>query len=393
MAKGMEDTTFYQYNRLVSLNEVGSSPSLFGVSPDAFHAGNQDRARCWPHAMLAGSTHDSKRSADVRARISALSEIPGEWQRAVSRWRKLTHGHHSGPGPSRNDEYLLYQTLIGIWPFDPPGPEDLDGLLQRTEAFMLKAGREAKEHSSWINPDDAYEEATRGFLRALLAPSDAFMQDFLWLHGRVARAGACTSLSQQLLRLTAPGVPDFYQGSELWDFSLVDPDNRRPVDYAARRAALDAIKAMHEGLGAAACARTLLGRMQDGWIKLYLIWKTLDCRRRREALFREGDYLALEVRGQRARHACAFARRFRGERVVVVVPRLLCGLMGETAGPPLGEPAWGDTWVELPPAFADDPWTHVLTDEGVSLEEREGAMGFALAELFRILPCGLVLAR
>ncbi|HEX7972264.1 MAG TPA: malto-oligosyltrehalose synthase, partial [Thiobacillus sp.] len=235
MAKAVEDTTCYQYTRLLALNEVGADPRRFGVSLAAFHRENQERARRWPHTMLASSTHDSKRSEDVRARIGALSEMPGAWHQALLRWRKLNRSKSrklaTERAPSRNDEYLLYQTLLGIWPFETPDAAGLARLSERVEAYMLKAVREAKVHSSWINPNADYEDATRDFVRALLSPepSNLFLRDFLPLQQQVARVSAFSSLAQLLLKLASPGVPDIYQGNELWDFSLVDPDNRRAV--------------------------------------------------------------------------------------------------------------------------------------------------------------------
>ncbi len=396
MAKAVEDTTFYQYNRLLALNEVGAEPHRFGVSLAAFHRENQERARRWPHAMLAGSTHDSKRSEDVRARLAALSEMPDEWHRALSRWSKLNRSKRrkldSGRAPSRNDEYLLYQTLLGIWPFEAADADALAGLAQRAEAYMIKAVREAKVHSSWINPNADYEAATGDFVRALLAPepNNLFLRDFVPFAQRVARVGAFNSLAQLLLRLASPGVPDLYQGSELWDFSLVDPDNRRPVDYAQRQAALQAIRAACAGRGEAACAGELLDRLQDGQIKLYLTWKALALRRACEPLFRDGDYLPLKTHGTRAEQLCAFARHAAGEILVVLVPRLFGSLMGEDGRLPVGDAVWGDTWVELPPERLHAQWLNVLTGQTVGMQAMGEAHGLRLAQVFERFPYGLL---
>jgi len=397
MAKAVEDTTFYQYNRLVSLNEVGSDPHRFGVSLAAFHRENQERARRWPHALLASSTHDSKRSEDVRARISALSEMPATWHKALQRWSRFNRGKCRklalGRAPCRNDEYLLYQTLLGMWPFGPVGVAALAQLSDRVEAYMLKAVREAKQNSSWINPNSEYEEATRDFVRALLSPepSNLFLGDFLPLQQRVARIGAFNSLAQVLLKLTAPGVPDLYQGNELWDFSLVDPDNRRPVDYEARREALRGIRALLAEKGASGCAQALLGTLQNGWIKLYLIWKTLEFRRESESLLRDGDYLPLKAHGTHAEQVCAFARQFGGETLLVVVPRLFGGLMGDDSLTPVGRQVWGDTWVELPFERVHDRWGNVLTDDTVDAQVMGEGRGFELAEVFATFPYALLL--
>ncbi|KIO47904.1 malto-oligosyltrehalose synthase [Nitrosospira sp. NpAV] len=402
-AKAVEDTTFYQYNRLVSLNEVGGEPQRFGVSLAAFHRENQERARRWPHALLATSTHDNKRSEDVRARISVLSEMPDEWNRALSRWSKLNRGSRrkleTGYAPSRNDEYLLYQTLLGVWSTSPaqsgtPDPVELARLSERVEGYMLKVGREAKEHSSWINPNTVYEEAVRDFVRALLSSGHAnlFLRDFLPFQERIARVGAFNSLSQLLLKLTSPGVPDIYQGNEVWDFSLVDPDNRRTVDYAARHAALRAIKTMHAEKGAATCAQHLIENPEDGRIKLYLTWRTLTFRRECELLFRDGGYLPLKAHGARAQQVCAFARHLGDETLLVMVPRLLGGLLGEHGRMPVGKSVWGDTWLELPPERMHEKWDNILTGEAFSLQTLAGTHGFSLAQLFGTFPYALLRA-
>ncbi|MGE5318699.1 MAG: malto-oligosyltrehalose synthase [Hyphomicrobiaceae bacterium] len=396
MAKAVEDTTFYQYNRLVSLNEVGADPHHFGISLAAFHRENQERARHWPHALLASSTHDSKRSEDVRARISVLSEMPGVWYKALQRWNKLNRSKCRqltlGRAPSRNDEYLLYQTLLGVWPFEPAGVKALAQLAERVEAYMLKAVREAKRHSSWINPNSEYEEATRDFVRALLSPepSNLFLGEFLPLQQRIARVGAFNSLAQLVLKLTSPGVPDFYQGNELWDFSLVDPDNRRPVDYEARREALGEIRILLAQKGASGCAQALLDTLQDGRIKLYLIWRILTLRSETEPLFRDGDYLPLKVHGAHAERVCAFARKFGGETLLVVVPRLLSGLMGDKGKTPVGRAVWGETWVELPAEPMPDQWRNILIEETVDTHAVGDGRGLELARIFATFPYALL---
>ncbi len=398
MAKAVEDTTFYQYNRLLVLNEVGAEPHRFGVSLAAFHHENQARARRWPHAMLAGSTHDSKRSEDVRARLAALSEMADEWRRALSRWSKLNRSKRrrmdTARAPCRNDEYLLYQTLLGIWPFEAADAESLAQLSERIEVYMTKAAREAKVNSSWMNPNADYEAATGDFVHALLAPepNNLFLRDFVPFAQQVARVGAFNSLGQLLLRLTSPGVPDLYQGSELWDFSLVDPDNRRPVDYAQRQAALQSIRTACAERGEAACAGELLERLQDGQIKLYLTWKTLALRRECEVLFRDGDYLPLKTHGARAEQLCAFARHATGETLVVLVPRLFGSLMGEDGRLPVGDGVWGDTWVELPPERMHEQWDNVLTGQAINMQALGEAHGLLVAQVFDRFPYALLRA-
>ncbi|SFU64982.1 malto-oligosyltrehalose synthase [Nitrosospira multiformis] len=397
MAKAMEDTTFYQYNRLVSLNEVGNEPQRFGVSLAAFHRENQERASHWPHAMLSTSSHDSKRSEDVRARISVLSEIPDQWARALKRWNRLNRSSRRELGntcaPSSNDEYLLYQILLGIWPFDAPHGEELAALSDRVVAYMRKAAREAKVSSSWINPDSEYEAAMQDFVHALLSeqPNNLFLRDFLAFQQRVAWVGAFNSLSQVLLKLTSPGVPDIYQGNETWDFSLVDPDNRRPVDYTARRRSLQAIRSMHAEEGPGACAQHLMENLRDGRIKLYLTWKALTFRREHEQLFREGDYLPLKAHGDCSEHVCVFARRRGNEILVVAVPRLLGRLIGEQHRFPVGKSIWTDTWVELPSDELREKWVNVLTGEILAAQRTEEACRrFGLAPLFGTFPYALL---
>ena len=269
MAKGVEDTAFYRYNRLLSLNEVGGDPSAFGASVAEFHQDAVARTRRWPSALLSSSTHDTKRSEDVRARISALSELPREWRAAVNRWSRMNRRHktrlHGQAAPDRNDEYHLYQTLVGVWPFDDAVPDAT--LRERVTEYMIKAVREAQVHTSWVNPDEAYEAALTNFVSALLdpGPENAFLDDFRSFIPPVMRIGAFSSLAQQLLKLTAPGVPDIYQGTELWDFSLVDPDNRRPVDYERRNALLDELLANPPSPDRAA---ELLADLPSGRIKL-----------------------------------------------------------------------------------------------------------------------------
>ena len=393
MAKALEDTTFYQYNRLVSLNEVGGDPRRFGASLAAFHQENQERARRWPHAMLASSTHDSKRSGDVRARISVLSEWPEAWAQAIARWSRLNRPkQETGQAISANDEYLLYQTLLGVWPFAALDPQGLAELTGRVEAYMLKTGREAKVHSSWLNPDAEYEEATRAFVRKLLAPESGnpFLRDFQAFQEPLARVGALNSLAQQLLKLTSPGVPDIYQGTELWDFSLADPDNRRSVDYPQRQAALESLQALHAEKGAALCARQLLDHLPDGRIKLYLIWKILACRREQEATFRDGAYLPLAVGGRRAENVVAFARQLGSEALVVVTPRLIGGLLGMEGELPVGEAVWEDTWIEVPPESISREWTNLLTDEKFTAQDLGEGQGLLLGALFRDFPYALL---
>ena len=330
MAKGVEDTAFYVFNRLAALDEVGGDPGRFGVSPEEFHRRCQDTAAHWPRTMLTLSTHDTKRSGDVRARLYLLSEIPERWADAVRRWFAHNARHRHGGVPDANTEYLLYQTLVGAWPLDR----------ERATAYMEKAAREAKTHTTWHRPDPAWEAALRRFIADLDADAD-FQRDLAEIAAPLVGPGRVNSLAQTLLELAAPGVPDLYQGCELWTSSLVDPDNRRPVDYALRRRLLARLPG--------ASPEEVMAGMEEGLPKLWLVRQALHLRRRRPHCFGPGaGYLPLPVSGTRAAHALAFTRA--GE-VAVAIPRLVLGLAGD----------WGDTTIELPPERGQ--WWHELTGE------------------------------
>lgn len=390
MAKGMEDTCFYRYNRLVALNEVGGDPRRFGFSVAAFHAASQDRAKNWPHTLLATSSHDSKRSEDVRVRIDALSEMPAAWRLNLRRWRRMNRRHKRMVGgrlaPSADDEYLFYQTLVGIWPLEEVDEPGLAGLRERVAQYMLKAAREAKVSTSWINRNDEYERALIHFVEAVLASlaGNPFLADFVPAQMPIARIGMFNSLSQTLIKIASPGVPDFYQGSELWDFNLVDPDNRRPVDYARRMGVLEAL----QPAAGDDAASELLSCMQDGRIKLHVIRRALALRRSLSALFERGDYLALAAVGDKAEHVCAFARH--GERLAIAIaPRLIARLLGEAAAP-IGPLVWGDTRIELPAEWARSTLRNVFTGERVQPREDDGAVWLALHETLADFPVALL---
>jgi malto-oligosyltrehalose synthase len=405
-AKGIEDTALYRFNRLVSLNEVGGEPDLFGSSVSAFHTDAQYRARHWPHEMLTTSTHDTKRSEDVRARIAVLSEMPAEWRRSVDRWRRFnrTRRREVGgmPAPSADDEYLFYQTLLGTWPLAEPDEAGLDAYRRRIAAYMLKAAREAKARTSWAAADPEYEDALLQFIRAALERREAnlFLADFCALNRRIVRFGLLNALSQTLLKLTAPGVPDVYQGNELWDFSLVDPDNRRPVDYDARRGLLARLAAARTANAPA--ARTPIDEMVDDIAdprcKLFLHARVLELRRRDPELFQRGEYLPLQVTGRRAPHLCAFARRLDGRLAVVLAPRLYLKLMGaESAGAegpprlPLGAEVWGDTAVRLPSDTAA-PLRGVLDGAQVPRNSGGGPPAISAASALQSFPVALLMS-
>jgi (1->4)-alpha-D-glucan 1-alpha-D-glucosylmutase len=392
-AKGMEDTAFYRYNRLVSLNEVGGNPRCFGLSLSAFHHASLDRARYWSHTLLATSTHDNKRAEDVRTRIDAISEFPDEWWARLQRWRRINRRRkrqvEGAAAPSANDEYLLYQALVGTWPLDKVSEETLGPYRARIEAYMLKAAREAKVHTSWTTPKEQYESALRSFIAEILSRPERnpFIADFMPFAARVARIGMFSSLSQVALKIASPGVPDFYQGNELWDDSLVDPDNRRPVDYARRREMLQALKQRF------ACdpgrqteeARRLVERMEDGAIKLYVTWRGLALRRERRALFTHGEYLPIETRGEHADRVCAFARTDGEQTAIVAAPRLI-GRLAVDSGAPLGVAAWGDTAVAVPKRLAGC-YRNIYTQEEIRLDED---VPLPVARLLNVFPVALL---
>ncbi|MGA9508672.1 MAG: malto-oligosyltrehalose synthase [Candidatus Sulfotelmatobacter sp.] len=397
MAKGLEDTAFYRYNRLVSLNDVGSDLHRFGTTTADFHKANQERLRDWPHTMLATSTHDSKRSEDVRARIDVLSEMPGLWRLRVRDWRRFNRVHRSKvndkPAPSPNDEYLLYQTLIGAWPLEPSQSEnDWRNFSERIENYMLKAIREAKQNTSWINRNGEYETAVSSFVKALLSPDEQnrFMNDFVPFQRRIAHIGLWNSLSQTLLKLTCPGVPDIYQGNDLWDFSLVDPDNRRPVDYERRRQVFKRIRRLNGETNSASTAE-LMETPEDGCLKLYVIWKTLCLRKEYPELFRMGDYVPLEVWGAKANHAVAFIRKFESTSLLVIVPRLVSGILNGSERPTARSEVWKDTRIQLPACVCNRTYRNMFAAETLPVEKTETGSAIYLSSALASFPVALYL--
>lgn len=397
MAKGLEDTSFYIYNRLVSLNDVGFDPRSFGISSNAFHQVNRQRLLDWPHAIVTTSTHDSKRSEDVRVRINVLSEVADDWRMHLARWRRINRsrkrqldGRHA---PSSNDEYLLYQILVGSWPLEPLDAEGLVAFCERIEAYMLKAVREAKMDTSWINPNEDYEEAVRHFVHALVKDPErnAFLADFIPFQKRIARFGLLNSLSQTLLKMTIPGIPDIYQGNELWAFELVDPDNRSPVDYQQCRDFLqNIIQKTSNSNELNQIVQDFVEHIEDGVAKLYLIWKTLTLRRRLPRLFADGDYAGLETRGQQADHVCAFARYLEGKEIIVVTTRWFARLLAGTDKLWPESSDWGDTTIELTDSVQAESYSDVLTDTRYYPVKEGDARFFRAADLLAAFPMALL---
>jgi (1->4)-alpha-D-glucan 1-alpha-D-glucosylmutase len=357
-AKAVEDTACYRYGRLLSRNEVGSDPGEFALSVEAFHAANLERSQHFPHAMLATATHDHKRGEDVRARLAVLSEIAQDWSATLRAWSTLNAPHrrafdgkpvssvgqdttyHWAPGPAA--EAMLYQTLVGCWPPDlqPDDEAGVKELAERVAQWQLKALREAKLQTNWLAPDEGYEAACRDFLFDILAPQrrDGFLKALSAFVTRIGRAGALNSLQQTVLRLASPGIPDLYQGTELWDFSLVDPDNRRPVDFAKREAWLVQTPPSE-----------FLPSWRDGRVKLAVVQRVLALRAHLPELLSQSEYLPLAVRGKHASSVIAFARRHGNAWAVVIASRLAAGLLGDDGDLPMVDPAkWEDTALEMP---------------------------------------------
>jgi (1->4)-alpha-D-glucan 1-alpha-D-glucosylmutase len=395
MAKGLEDTAFYIYNRLVSLNDVGGTPGRFGTPLEVFHGQNLERLKNFPHAMITTDTHDSKRGEDLRARVAALSEIPERWQKSLARWNRLNRKKavllEGQSVPDRNEEYLLYQTLLGAWPFGEMDPAGWEVFRTRIREYLVKAAREAKVNTSWNSPNQGYEAALASFVDSVLAPGggNAFLADFIPFQKLVAHYGIFNSLSQSLLKMASPGVPDFYQGTELWDFSLVDPDNRGQVDYRVRSLALAGLRAREAEVGPGKLLGELLASPQDGLVKLYLIFRVLNYRRANRELFETGDYLPLEAPGDRARNLCAFARRSGSKSVLAVVPRFPATLAPELGQVPLGERAWLESCLVLPEGGAGR-YRNVITGELLESVECSGKAGLPLALVFASAPVALL---
>jgi (1->4)-alpha-D-glucan 1-alpha-D-glucosylmutase len=364
MAKGLEDTTFYVVNPLVSVNEVGGDcngpETHFGV--EQFHQRNQRRLAETPHSMNATSTHDTKRSEDVRARINVLSELPSEWTQSLKRWFRW---FKTESAPDMNEQMLIYQAMLGAWPIES----------SRVRQYVTKALREAKTHTNWLKVNTEYEDKVMGFIDSLYG-EQVFMNDFNRFHRKIAWFGALSSLSQVVLKIASPGVPDIYRGTELWDFSLADPDNRRPVEFESRTAMLDQLKKGRS-------VEDLLRNWADGGIKMFMIWKALTLRRTEEELFQTGEYIELKADGACQEHVVAFARRLRNRWCIAVVPRLLVK-MSRSGVPPLGSRVWKDTTVPLP-EDAPPRWKNIYTGEMVFTP-------LGLSEVFKTFPFGLLVA-
>ena len=380
-AKGAEDTAFYRYGRLLCLNEVGGDPAIFGTPPRTFHAQARERGEVWPHSMLSTSTHDTKRGEDTRARIAVLSEMPQTWAAYLSLWGRLARAYEhdlsetnfSGKAPTTGDQMIFFQNLLGVWPLDG----NLTHFPERLKAAMLKSVREAKLYTSWAAPDSAYEDALSSFIDQLLSAPE-FVSSVQELHKRISPYGAQNSLSAALVRLTAPGVPDTYQGSEGWNQSLVDPDNRRPVEYARLSRLLRRIEERH-AKSPLALAEELLSRYHNGGVKLLTTWAALAARQAYPELFSRGQYHALSG----GKHALAFSRQLGQLTAVTVAPRLTYTLTKEQVPWALGE-SWGSRTLSLP----SGRYRNVITGERFKVRGDKAP----LAKLLEFFPAALLIS-
>ncbi len=398
-AKGVEDTAFYRYNRLIALNEVGGEPQVFGESADTFHQKNIRRLAAWPHSMVATSTHDTKRSEDVRARVAVLAELPQEWAQATRRWRTLNRKHLQEIGgrmaPDANEEYLLYQTLLGSWPLAPMSPAERQDYAQRIEDYMIKAVHEAKVNSGWMDPHSAWEDAVKKFVHTILKPGrqNRFLENFEPLAQRIAQLGMVNALAQTVLKLTIPGVPDIYQGQELWDFSLVDPDNRRAVDYDTRVRLLESLPARDAAAAGGPAAlpaaedaswKPRLEDWQDGRMKLFITQKILAFRRENPLLFQAGAYTPVKVEGAQSECCLAFHRQHEGTSLLVIVPRFT----SRVGTPPVGD-CWGDTTlVDLPSTCGENEYNDLFTGRNLP-----SAASLPLAQALAEFPVAMYISR
>jgi (1->4)-alpha-D-glucan 1-alpha-D-glucosylmutase len=387
MAKGLEDTLFYVYNRLLSLNEVGGEPAKFGLSKGDFHIFLNSRQANWPMSLNATSTHDTKRGEDARARIDVLSEVPSQFFIEIKKWSRLNLKKrktvNSKLVPNRNEEYYIYQALIGSFPFNRT---EVPEFTNRLTHHMTKAVREAKVNSSWISPNLQYEKGVASFVTELLELNkrNAFLHEFMPFQKKIAFCGFLNSLSQTLIKITSPGIPDFYQGTELWDLNFVDPDNRRQVDFQKRQRYLDEIQNLKSTE-----VSGLLSSFEDGRVKIFEINKALEVRNKKRTLFQEGSYIPLRIKGSLRNHVIAFCRKKETSYVVIIAPRFLVNLTDMQRLP--FSDAWKDTFVCLPKG-ASKEWNEIFTGKSLVSKKSGPDEGFYVAELLQIFPVALLLS-
>ena len=392
MAKGIEDTAYYRHPLLLAMNEVGGDPQCRGISTEALHRANETRLREHPRSVLATSTHDTKRGEDARYRLCVLTEIDRTWNDCLGRWRRLKSRRRDAAIIGGTQEYLLLQSLLGIWPLHPAAQESAE-LRQRLEEYAVKAAREAKQQTSWLEPDADYEEMLRQYVAVLLPVSrnTGFARYFRPVLDQVTWFGMLNGLSATVLKFTAPGVPDTYQGNELPAFVLVDPDNRRQPDLQAHAGILDGIARSVEATSLAATAAALLHSWQDGRLKLFITWRLLGVRSASPALFDGGSYLPLAVAGEQAAHLCAYARVAADCTLLVVVSRWAATLVRGAIAAPLGHDDWGDTNITLPAEVPAGAYADVFTGRVLQADKSSGNLQLKAAALFETLPVAVLL--
>lgn len=378
MAKGFEDTVLYVYNRLLSLNEVGGRPDRFGTSLKEFHSFNRKRGNLYPHSLSATSTHDTKRGEDVRARINVLSEIPLEWGRSLKQWNKINRGKKRTVNgrnvPDGNDEYFIYQTLIGAFPFYK---SEYPAFIERVKDYIIKAVREAKVRTAWLKPDTEYEDACISYVEEILREENQFLEEFVPFQKKVSHYGIFNSLSQTLIKITSPGVPDFYQGTELWDLNLVDPDNRRPVDFEKRISLLRDIMDTSY--------KELLATREDGRIKLFLINRALQAGKERADVFQKGSYIPIEAGGRFKEHIVAFARNYGDDWTITIAQRHPTALIKE-GELPIGRQVWEDTHILLPKGVP------ALWNDAITTQVIEGRETLLVGDVLEHFPVALLMS-
>jgi (1->4)-alpha-D-glucan 1-alpha-D-glucosylmutase len=388
----LEDTALYAYYPLLSLNEVGGSPEPSTIMlRENFYEFLRERQKHWPANLNATSTHDTKRSEDVRARLNVLSEVPEVWIKEITAWSAENEGYKQAVDgrkvPDANEEYLIYQTLVGLWPADP---SELPSISARLQAYVIKAIREAMVHTRWTEPNTGHEQAVCRFIERILAPQEnaPFLSNVAHFLRKIVYSGMLNGISQTLLKITCPGVPDFYQGSELWDFHLVDPDNRGPVDF---RIPSEALQRIADGARAnsAGIAHELLAHWPDGRVKLYVIWKALGCRREHPALFNEGEFLPVEVIGDRSEHIISFLRRREEDQILVIIPRWVANFTIGNA--PAFQEFLKGTHLKLPLA-SPQSWRNVFTESTFDAMPEGGNRTMTVGKLLSDFPIALLTA-
>jgi (1->4)-alpha-D-glucan 1-alpha-D-glucosylmutase len=398
MAKGLEDTSFYIYNRLTSLNEVGGDPNIFGISPEEFHRKNTERGRRWPYSMVCTSTHDTKRSEDVRTRIHVLSEMPVEWKSHIEKWSVLNQQHKTlfqeTLVPRKNLEYFIYQTLIGVWP-DYFSPEmDIHVFRERMWEYFQKASREAMLYTSWSNPNVPYEEAVKKFIYGILSldNENLFLQVFMPCQQKIAAFGLWNAISALVLKAGSPGVIDTYQGTEFWNYTLVDPDNRRPVNFKQRYDSLLTLKRISEE-SFDDFFEELTESRWDGRLKMFVLWKSLELRKQRPELFLDADYIGLKVDGEKKANAVAFMRKKNGKSAVVAAGRFFSQILNREEDLPVGEKVWPATFIILPDAVAEGAvFKDFITGREIKAAVKDGQKVLPLSDVFFHLSATILLS-